>query len=89
MPDEDLEAVLSTVRDNHLRDTLNFGIGMHHAGLHERDRKVRLCRMLPWWCRTADLQSLYPAPPAANLSPRILLLLLSKIALSRLSRSCS
>lgn len=41
MPDADLEAVLSTVKDSHLRDTLSFGIGMHHAGLHERDRKVR------------------------------------------------
>lgn len=35
-----MEAVISTVRDSNLKLTLAFGIGMHHAGLHERDRKV-------------------------------------------------
>lgn len=28
------------MRDSNLKLTLAFGIGMHHAGLHERDRKV-------------------------------------------------
>uniref|UniRef100_H3CHL6 Activating signal cointegrator 1 complex subunit 3 n=1 Tax=Tetraodon nigroviridis TaxID=99883 RepID=H3CHL6_TETNG len=35
-----IEDVISTVRDSNLKLTLAFGIGMHHAGLHERDRKV-------------------------------------------------
>lgn len=28
------------MRDSNLKLTLAFGIGMHHAGLHERDRKM-------------------------------------------------
>ena len=28
------------MRDTNLRSTLSFGIGLHHAGLHERDRKL-------------------------------------------------
>lgn len=28
------------VRDQHLRHTLEFGIGIHHAGLVENDRKI-------------------------------------------------
>lgn len=28
------------MRDSNLKLTLAFGIGMHHAGLHERDRKT-------------------------------------------------
>ena len=40
LPEADLEAILSTIRDPHLKHTLTFGIGLHHAGLHERDRKV-------------------------------------------------
>lgn len=32
--------VISGVRDENLRLTLSFGIAIHHAGLHERDRKV-------------------------------------------------
>ncbi|XP_056902456.1 activating signal cointegrator 1 complex subunit 3 isoform X2 [Takifugu flavidus] len=35
-----IEDVISTVRDSNLKLTLAFGIGMHHAGLHERDRKT-------------------------------------------------
>ena len=31
---------MSGVRDENLRFILPFGIAMHHAGLHERDRKV-------------------------------------------------
>jgi len=31
---------LSSVRDQNLKLTLSFGIGLHHAGLHERDRKI-------------------------------------------------
>lgn len=32
--------IILTVRDSNLKLTLAFGIGMHHAGLHERDRKT-------------------------------------------------
>lgn len=32
--------IIGTVRDSNLKLTLAFGIGMHHAGLHERDRKT-------------------------------------------------
>ncbi len=28
------------MQDTNLRHTLQFGIGMHHAGLGERDRKL-------------------------------------------------
>ncbi|XP_067094233.1 activating signal cointegrator 1 complex subunit 3 [Osmerus mordax] len=32
--------IIGTVRDTNLKLTLAFGIGMHHAGLHERDRRT-------------------------------------------------
>lgn len=35
-----METVLQGVLDNNLRFTLAFGIGIHHAGLHEKDRKA-------------------------------------------------
>ena len=35
-----LDSLLPSVRDTNLRFTLPFGIGLHHAGLHERDRKL-------------------------------------------------
>ena len=35
-----LEALLSGVRDSNLVFTLGFGIGMHHAGLQEQDRRI-------------------------------------------------
>ena len=35
-----METVLQGVLDNNLRFTLAFGIGLHHAGLHEKDRKT-------------------------------------------------
>lgn len=40
MQEAEMDALLTTVRDSNLRHALNFGVGMHHAGLHERDRKV-------------------------------------------------
>ncbi|KAI9174879.1 hypothetical protein LWI28_024049 [Acer negundo] len=40
MPDEDLQMVLSQVTDQNLRHTLQFGIGLHHAGLNDRDRSI-------------------------------------------------
>ncbi|XP_057689624.1 activating signal cointegrator 1 complex subunit 3 [Corythoichthys intestinalis] len=38
--ERDIEDIIATVRDSNLKLTLAFGIGMHHAGLHERDRKT-------------------------------------------------
>ena len=35
-----METVLQGVHDNNLQFTLEFGIGLHHAGLHEKDRKI-------------------------------------------------
>jgi len=35
-----MESVISSVKENNLKLTLAFGIGLHHAGLHERDRKM-------------------------------------------------
>lgn len=40
MPESVMEDVLPTVRDPNLRLTLAFGIGMHHAGLQESDRRL-------------------------------------------------
>lgn len=38
MNDEEMRKILSTVRDNALRHTLSFGIGLHHAGLGKDDK---------------------------------------------------
>ncbi|KAK5892899.1 hypothetical protein CesoFtcFv8_013245 [Champsocephalus esox] len=38
--EREIEVIIATVRDSNLKLTLAFGIGMHHAGLHERDRKT-------------------------------------------------
>ena len=38
MPEQEMEMLISSVRDTNLRLTLSFGIGLHHAGLHEKDR---------------------------------------------------
>ncbi|KAF9306760.1 hypothetical protein BGZ74_003618 [Mortierella antarctica] len=40
MPEEDLEILLTKVQDSSLRLALGFGIGLHHAGLPEGDRKI-------------------------------------------------
>ena len=32
--------LVSCVRDQNLKLTLSFGIGLHHAGLHEKDRAI-------------------------------------------------
>ena len=36
----ELESYLEAVKDNNLKQTLSFGIGMHHAGLVAEDRKI-------------------------------------------------
>ncbi|KAF9918433.1 hypothetical protein BX616_008873 [Lobosporangium transversale] len=40
MPEEELEVLLTKVQDSSLRLSLGFGIGLHHAGLTESDRKL-------------------------------------------------
>ncbi|KAJ5691837.1 hypothetical protein N7462_001260 [Penicillium macrosclerotiorum] len=40
MSEDDLEANLARVKDDALREALNFGIGLHHAGLVESDRQL-------------------------------------------------
>ncbi|RUS90749.1 hypothetical protein EGW08_001460, partial [Elysia chlorotica] len=40
MAEEDMELICGGVRETNLKLTLAFGIGIHHAGLTERDRKV-------------------------------------------------
>ncbi|XP_073703976.1 activating signal cointegrator 1 complex subunit 3 [Garra rufa] len=38
--EREMDDIIGTVRESNLKLTLAFGIGMHHAGLHERDRKT-------------------------------------------------
>ncbi|XP_031489870.1 DExH-box ATP-dependent RNA helicase DExH14 isoform X2 [Nymphaea colorata] len=40
MPEEELQMVLVQVKDLSLRHTLQFGIGLHHAGLNDKDRAL-------------------------------------------------
>ncbi|OXV11829.1 hypothetical protein Egran_00414 [Elaphomyces granulatus] len=40
MSEEDLQLNLSRVKDDTLRESLSFGIGLHHAGLVESDRQL-------------------------------------------------
>ncbi|XP_073143681.1 DExH-box ATP-dependent RNA helicase DExH14 [Henckelia pumila] len=40
MPEEALQMLLSQVADQNLRHTLQFGIGLHHAGLNDKDRSL-------------------------------------------------
>lgn len=40
LPEEEMESIITGIRENNLKLTLAFGIGLHHAGLHERDRKT-------------------------------------------------
>lgn len=38
--DEDLQTVLTRTKDDSLKEALQFGIGLHHAGLIESDRQL-------------------------------------------------
>eukprot|EP01083_Nonionella_stella_P045188 121459_1 len=40
MEHSDLEKVLRRVKDPNLKNTLEFGVGLHHAGLLDSDRKI-------------------------------------------------
>lgn len=40
MPEDEIEAIAATLQDHALRDTIVFGVALHHAGLHTHDRKT-------------------------------------------------
>ena len=40
MPENEMSNLVSQIVDQNLKFTLPFGIGIHHAGLNDRDRKV-------------------------------------------------
>ncbi|KAG0004796.1 activating signal cointegrator 1 complex subunit [Modicella reniformis] len=40
MPEDELDILLTKIQDSSLRLSLGFGIGLHHAGLPESDRKL-------------------------------------------------
>ncbi|XP_034936753.1 activating signal cointegrator 1 complex subunit 3 [Chelonus insularis] len=40
MPDEEMDNILEGIKDTNLKLTLAFGIGLHHAGLQEKDRET-------------------------------------------------
>ncbi|KAL7638072.1 UNVERIFIED_CONTAM: hypothetical protein RMT77_011697 [Armadillidium vulgare] len=40
MPEHEMDQILNNVKDENLRLCLSFGLGLHHAGLVERDRKI-------------------------------------------------
>jgi hypothetical protein len=40
MPEHEINNLLTQIQDKSLRLTLSFGIGIHHAGLKERDRHI-------------------------------------------------
>ncbi|XP_076671425.1 activating signal cointegrator 1 complex subunit obelus [Andrena cerasifolii] len=40
MPEEEMDNVLEQVRDSNLKLILVFGIGLHHAGLQDKDRRL-------------------------------------------------
>lgn len=40
MDEQEMEQILDGIKDSNLKLTLAFGIGLHHAGLQERDRKT-------------------------------------------------
>lgn len=40
MSEEELQGILSRVKETSLKESLQFGIGLHHAGLVESDRQI-------------------------------------------------
>lgn len=40
MSEEELGLIIQEIQDSNLKQTLSFGIGMHHAGLVQNDRKI-------------------------------------------------
>lgn len=40
MPEEEINDIVTNIKDSNLRLMLVFGVGIHHAGLQDRDRKT-------------------------------------------------
>lgn len=40
MDHEEIYHISELIKDENLRQTINYGVGMHHAGLTENDRKI-------------------------------------------------
>lgn len=40
MTEEEVEEIILDIKDSALRDTIRFGIGIHHAGLNSQDRNL-------------------------------------------------
>ena len=40
LAEDDLQMIVQNIDDDNLKHTIQFGIGLHHAGLHENDRKA-------------------------------------------------
>ncbi|KAL7275807.1 putative steryl acetyl hydrolase mug81 [Rhizina undulata] len=40
IPEDELQSILTRVKDQSLKEALQFGIGLHHAGLVESDRQI-------------------------------------------------
>lgn len=40
MDEDELQRVIRQVKDDNLKITLPFGIGIHHAGLHHHERSL-------------------------------------------------
>lgn len=57
--DSDMEQIVSQVHDTSLRHTLQFGVGLHHAGLSEKDRylveKLFVCGQIQVLVATSTL----------------------------------
>ena len=35
-----MDSLVGSIKDQNLKFTLSFGVGLHHAGLHEHDRRA-------------------------------------------------
>ena len=40
MDSEEIAQISEFIKDENLKHTIQFGVGMHHAGLTESDRKI-------------------------------------------------
>jgi replicative superfamily II helicase len=40
MNTEEISMLSEYIKDENLKHTIQFGVGMHHAGLEESDRKI-------------------------------------------------
>lgn len=38
--DDEIRDIIEQIKDEHLKHTIQYGVGMHHAGLTENDRYI-------------------------------------------------